>query len=347
MAEDKLKPKRWVTIKDVAAAAGVSPMTVSNVINKRHKFVSESTRKTVEREIARLNYRVQQNARGLRVSRRRAVGMIIVDETQSFLSDHFNSHIVAGLSNVLSQNDYALSIQGISLDHFEKSFAVQNFSVDGFCIILSGKAEDRRKVIDKLVEMNQPVVLFQEPQAESDADICIIRQDDALGGQTLADHFAARRRKHYLILRPATNWPAIEARIDSFTKQIMRLVPDATIDIIHSRTEEFDSVRDTLAEYLEDHDLPEAIFGVNDRLAIGAMALLQTRGIAIPEQVAIAGFNGFESRRYTQPLITTVISPAYALGETAGNVLLKRFSGDKFKEKEIVLPVYLEPGATT
>lgn len=347
MTESKIKPRRWVTIKDVAAAAGVSPMTVSNVINKRHKFVSESTRKTVEREIARLNYRVQQNARGLRVARRRAVGIIIVDETQSFLSDHFNSHIVAGLSNVLSQHDHALSIQGISLNHFEKSFAVRNFSVDGFCIILSGKAEERRKVIDKLVEMDQPVVLFQEPRIESDADICIIRQDDALGGQVLADHFAARRLRRYLILRPATNWPAIEARIESFTQQITQLVPDATIDIIHSANEDFDSVREAFAAYLEDHQLPEAIFGANDRLAIGAMALLQTRGIAIPEQVAIAGFNGFESRRYAQPLITTVISPAYALGETAGKVLLERFSSDRFKNKEIVLPVYLEPGATT
>ena len=127
-----------VTIKDVAAAAGVSPMTVSNVVNGKHQFVGERTRKAVEREIARLNYRVQHSAWSLRVARRRSVGMIVVDESPAFLSDHFTAHIVAGLTNILSHEDHTVSIQGIRGDRIDKAAIVRNFAVDGFCVIMSG-----------------------------------------------------------------------------------------------------------------------------------------------------------------------------------------------------------------
>jgi DNA-binding LacI/PurR family transcriptional regulator len=150
-----------VTIKDVAAAAGVSPMTVSNVVNGKHQFVGERTRKAVEREIARLNYRVQHSAWSLRVARRRSVGMIVVDRSPAFLSDHFTAHIVAGLTNILSHEDHTVSIQGIRGDRIDQAAIVRNFAVDGFCVIMSGTPEARRRIIDSLVRLDQPIVLIQ------------------------------------------------------------------------------------------------------------------------------------------------------------------------------------------
>lgn len=339
--------RRRVTIKDVAAAANVSPMTVSNVINGRHQFVGEATRKAVEKEIARLNYRVQESARGLRTSYRRSVGIAIVDETQTFLSDHFNAHVVAGLSNVLSRHNHTLLVQGIPPQQFSKSLVIQNFAVDGFCVIMSGPPARRAEIVDTLVRLDQPVVLIQETAAPRAPDICIVRQDDAGGGRVLADHFAARRLARYLVIKPETEWPAIEARVDGFCEAIRRLVPEASIDIVRTATEDFDSVQRSVAAYLDSHALPDAIFGANDRLAIGAMLLLQAKDIAIPGRVRIAGFNGFESRRYARPLITTVMSPAYAIGERAAEALLERFAGDSFRETDVMLPVHLDPGETT
>jgi len=70
--------------------------------------------------------------------------------------------------------------------------------------------------------------------------------------------------------------------------------------------EDFDSTQAAVAAYLDHHPLPGAIVGANDRLAIAAMSLLESRGIAVPGEVRVTGFNGFESRRYARPLITTV-----------------------------------------
>ncbi len=347
MPGDRDPKRRRVTVKDVAAAAKVSPMTVSNVINGRHQFVGEATRKLVEKEIARLNYRVQESARGLRTSYRRSVGIAIVDETQTFLSDHFNAHVVAGLSNVLSRNNHTLMVQGIPPQQFSKSMVTQNFAVDGFCVIMSGPPSRRAEIVDALIRLDQPVVLLQETSAPEAEDICLVRQDDAGGGRVLADHFAARRLARYLVIRPETEWSAIEARVSGFCQAMAHLMPEASIDIVRTATEDFDSVQDSVAAYLAGHPLPDAIFGANDRLAIGAMLLLQARGIAIPGQVRIAGFNGFESRRYARPLITTVMSPAYTIGERAGQILLDRFAGGRFQERDIVLPVHLDFGETT
>ena len=339
--------RRRVTVKDVAAAANVSPMTVSNVINGRHQFVSEATRKLVEKEIARRNYRVQESARGLRTAYRRSVGIAIVDETRSFLSDHFNAQVVAGLSNVLSRNNHTLMVQGIPPRQFSKSMVVQNFAVDGFCVIMSGPPARRREIVETLIKLDQPVVLIQETGAPEAPDICVVRQDDDGGARVLADHFAARRPSRYLVIRPETEWAAIEARVSAFCQATARLAPEAKVDTIRTATEDFDSVQASVAAYLDSQPLPAAIFGANDRLAIGAMLLLQARGIAIPDQVRIAGFNGFESRRYARPLITTVMSPAYALGERAGQALLDRFAEQQFRERDIVLPVHLDFGETT
>jgi DNA-binding LacI/PurR family transcriptional regulator len=341
------RTSKRVTIKDVAAAAGVSPMTVSNVVNGKHQFVGERTRKTVEREIARLNYRVQHSAWSLRVARRRAVGMILVDESPAFLADHFSGQIVAGLTNILSRADHTVSIQGIRGDQLDNASIIRNFAVDGFCVTLSGTPDARRRMIDSLVRLDQPLVLIQEPIPPPAGDVCIVRQDDAGGGRLIADHLAARRVGRLLVVVPGLEWPAVDERVAGLRRGIAAAGGDVTIDIIETAGEDFDSTQTAVAAYLDNHPLPGAIVGANDRLAIAAMSLLESRGIAVPGKVRITGFNGFESRRYARPLITTVRSAAYEMGERAGELLLERLSTGAFPVREVVLPVHFDLGETT
>ena len=128
--DETVKPKgARATIKDVAIAAGVSPMTVSNVLNGRMQFVSPTTKKRVEREIGRLNYRRSANARNLRISEQRSIGMVIVDESPFFLADHFTCQVVAGLANVLNGADYTLTVQGMRGDQVAGSMIMRDFEV--------------------------------------------------------------------------------------------------------------------------------------------------------------------------------------------------------------------------
>src|SRR6266446_881841 len=102
------EPRRRITLGDVSKAAGVSVMTVSNVVRGKTTLVKSETRKRVEAVIAQLGYRPNTSARRLRLSQEYSVGIVIADTDPAFLTDPFISRLVSGLSNYLSQLQYTL-----------------------------------------------------------------------------------------------------------------------------------------------------------------------------------------------------------------------------------------------
>jgi DNA-binding LacI/PurR family transcriptional regulator len=342
---NKPHPRR-ATIKDVAQAAGVSAMTVSNVLNGRLQFVSAITKKRVEREIERLNYRRQANARNLRVAEQRSIGMIIVDESPFFLADQFTCQVVAGLANVLNHADYTLTLQGLRGDQLEDSNIMRSLEVGGFCAMISGPGPLRRDIVERLVALQQPVVVFQESMPASWPDVCVIRQDDYGGGGLIADHLLARRAQSYLVIVPSEDWPAIEYRVQGLRDGLAR-DPSATVAIIQSESESFSDVQIAMAHYLETSSMPHAVFGTNDAIATAALLLLLDRGYRVPEDVKVVGFNGFEIHRHSRPRLTTVMSAPYQMGERAGRAMLYRLEAGHFEAGEELLPVVFDPRETT
>lgn len=344
---DAKPPKRKATIKDVALAAEVSPMTVSNVLNGRQQFVSAATKKRVEREIERLGYRRQANARNLRVAEQRSIGMVIVDESPAFLADFFTCQVVAGLANVLNHADYTLTIQGMPEDAVKQSMIMRNFEVAGFCAMIAGTRQGRAEVIRQLSELDQPVVVFQEYLPEAGPEVCTVRQDDRGGGRLVADHLLARRAERLLMIVPRQDWPAIESRVTGVRESLAAARSGAELAIIASASESFADVQAAVAAYLATNPLPDAIIGANDPIATAAMLLLFDRGVKVPDDVRVTGFNGFEAHRYSRPRLTTVVSAAYQLGEKAGEAMLARLKTGSFANRDLVLPVHFETGETT
>jgi len=343
------EPKRnsgRATIKDVARAARVSAMTVSNVLNGRTKFVSAATRKRVEREIARLNYRRQANARNLRVAEQRSIGMVIVDESPFFLADNFTCQVVAGLANILNQADYTLTLQGIRSNQLADSMIMRSFEVGGFCAMISGPREERLRIMASLIGLQQPLVIFQEALDVVHADVCIVRQDDRGGGRLLADHLLARRVKSFLVIVPRQDWPAIEYRVAGLTEGLAS-DRSTSVTVIESVDESFAAVQAALSGYLDSHPLPGAVVGGNDAIATAALLLLLDRHCRVPEDIRVVGFNGFETHRYTRPRLTTVLSAPYELGERAGKAMLHRLATGSFEVPEWFLPVVFSPSMTT
>lgn len=341
------RPKARATIKDVARAAEVSPMTVSNVLNGRLQFVSPATRKRVEREIERLNYRRSTNARNLRVAEQRSIGMVIVDESPTFLADFFTCQVVAGLANVLNGADYTLTIQGMAASALEQSMILKNYEVGGFCAMVAGPAEQRRVVIHRLAELDQPLVVFQASVDGEKPDVCSVRQDDRGGGRLIGDHLLARRASELLMVVPGQDWPAIENRAAGISDSIAAAGGEARLTMLRAKSESFADVQAAVASYLDQHPLPDAVIGANDPIAIAAMLLLNDRGVSVPGQVRVVGFNGFDAHLYSRPHLTTVLSPAYALGERAGQAMLDRLRDGHFARRDHLLPVVFEQGFTT
>jgi LacI family transcriptional regulator len=345
-----------VTLRDVAIAAGVSPMSVSNFINARHGAMRPETMERIKTEIERLGYRPHTVARNLRLSRRLSIDMVIVDDAPHYLADPFTTHVVAGLSNSLNRNGYGLQLQGISadafqtsplVDAFQTSPLVRNIRADGICVLLSGSETTRRDVLATLLRLGQPIVVFQETFRFRGADLCIIRQADREGGAMVAREALRRRARRVVMLVPEMTWPAISERVAGARAAVLAVEPAPVFQIISCGLADFRETQKALESDIDAHGYPDAILAGNDQMGIAALKLMGAHGRRVPEDVAITGFNAFEFWQYTSPMLTTVHSPAYEMGARGGEEILSRIEHGRFERREIVYPVELQRGGST
>jgi len=337
--------RKRVTLKDVARKSGVSVMTVSNVINGKFKHVTDETRRRVEKAIATLGYRTNLAGKSLRLARRFAIGMIIVDPSPTFIADAYTTNLVAGLSNYLNRQGYGLLLQGTPLKDLAEIMMLRQSLVDGICIFCSGSLAERRKVYDELSKHNEPLIVFQDKVTPQTPSVLSLRQDDAAGGGMLADLVAGAGARRLVYLTLAHRWPALEAR-EKGVKSRLRRWPDANLTVLASPAADFDTVQRTLADHVAACGFPEVVLAGNDQMAMAAQSWLLDQGINVPGEVKVTGFNAFDFSRFARPTLTTIRSPAYEMGEQGGREMLARLASGSFSRNDIVLPVKLERGAS-
>ena len=343
----KLAPPGRATIRDVAAAAGVSPMTVSNLINERSGTMRAETRKRIEVEIKRLGYRPHAMARSLRLAKQLSIGMIIIDEQPHYLADPFTTHVVAGLSNQLSSRGYGLLLQGLAPHAFRSSSLIRGIRSDALCIMMSGPDPVRRGIVEAMLTLGQPLVVFQDILQFRNADICLIRQADDEGGRMVAEEVLRLGARRLIMLVTSVHWPAIAERERGVREAIRRHGSTVDLRIVECGDAELNDTQAALSREIAAHGLPDAIIAGNDQMGIAAMKLMAARKVTVPNDIVITGFNAFEFAQYTSPVLTTVRSPAYELGARGGVEVLSRLEEGRFSQPEIVYPVELQKGGST
>lgn len=334
---------RSVTLADVSRDAGVSIMTVSNVVRGKSKLVRLETRRRVEESIAKLNYRPNLSARSLRLSHQHSVGIVIADDDPAFLTDPFISRLVSGLSNYLSGRDYTLDIQGVAPERFESATILRKAGNDALCAILCGPKELRRTHFEHLQKLGPPVIVFQESFNSQSPNAALIRQDDLTGGGLVAKHLMKKKRRSMLFLRPMQDWYAVEQREKGLRAAFAEASKTTDIKTLLAPSEGFEDVQRIVREYLSSR-VPDAIAAATDSMAVAALKACEAQGLQVPKDIVITGFNGFDVWRYTRPSLTTVVSPAYEMGRYAGELLLERMSSDGFSKRSTVFPVKLQIG---
>ena len=335
------------TIRDVAKAAGVSPMTISNFLNERIGTMRPETRGRIAAEIERLGYRPHSMARGLRLAKQLSIGMIIIDEAPQYLADPFTTHVVAGLSNRLNTMGYGLLMQGLSAEAFHSSSIIRGIRTDAICVMLSGPDVLRRGIVDTLLALRQPLLVFQDTLKFPEADLCTIRQADREGGRMVGREVLKLGVGSVVALIPEAHWPAIAERVKGLRDAIRDRAGEVALRVVRCGDGELHDTQAALAQDIARHGRPDAIVAGNDQMGIAAMKLMAAQGLDVPRDVAITGFNAFEFWQYTTPVLTTVRSPAYEMGARGADEILNRLTAGGFEQSEIVFPVELQPGGST
>jgi LacI family transcriptional regulator len=204
----------------------------------------------------------------------------------------------------------------------------------------------RRAIYRTLEGARQPGVILEEEVPDFLGDAISVRQDDRGGGAMLARHVLAQGCRRIVYLKEAHPWPALENRERGVYAAVEELDGDASAVSLSCKTAGIVDTQAAFAAYVEKRGLPDAVLASNDQIGIAVLKWLVEGRIAVPSEIRVTGFNAFDFYKYASPVLTTVRSPAYALGETAAANLLQRLNAGHFLQRDVILAVALELGGS-
>ncbi len=321
-----------ISIKDVAKAAGVSVTTVSHVINST-RFVAPQTRKKVEQAVQDLGYQPSSLARALKVKSTRTIGMLVSSSTNPFFAE-----VVRGVEEGCFQKGYSLILCN-SGDEHERHLAylktLMQKRIDALVVMTTSSDKifyDKLRSLDTL-----PKVLLD---AELGLDACAIGDDSILGGQLATNHLIEAGFKEIGCLTGPDGHPRSRDRYRGFEQAMEQSGLELRADWVASDELSAPGGYRAMLKVLEADDRPKAVFACNDMMAIGAYRAIQERGLSIPDDIAIIGYDDLELAAYLTPALTTIHQPSFELGLKAAEILI-----DHLDEKaDMPDVIQLEPG---
>ena len=327
-----------ITIADVAKHAGVSKTTVSHVLSGNRPVASE-TRTRVESAIEELGYRPDGIARSLRTRRTHMVALIIPDITNPFYPI-----LARGLEWAIDGAGYRAFICSSDGDpdrELEFLEEVCDRRVDG--IVLDSFHLDSERV--HAITGHVPVVWIGSTPA-SHPGFDSVRPDDEHGAFDATAHLIERGHRSIAM---------IDGPVGSGTSRregYLRALSHAGLEPVPSKPLRGDWTRETgraaLGELLDGSPAPTAVFCSNDRTAIGVLDAASERGLSVPDDLAVVGFDDIEEASMTTPPLTTVRNPADGTGRAAGELLEARMSGAYHGDpRAVTLPSSLTVRATS
>jgi DNA-binding LacI/PurR family transcriptional regulator len=322
------------SITRVAQLAGVSATTVSHALNGRRP-VADDTRRRVMEAIERLGYRPNALARGLRTSRSQTIGLVIPDITNPFYPA-----LARGLQDVLGPAGYDQIISNTDGDRRLERAAIEQMiarQVDGLAFaVFHTHPEDLLPAIEAGIS----VVRLGGRLVQDGVDV--VHSDDE-GGSAEATRYLLERgyRRVGFVCGPRAEGPAAE-RVAGYRSALrtagMAVDPDL---VAHTHFSRAGGASGT-ARLLDLPEPPDAVLCANDIMAIGALDTADERGLRVPADLAVMGFDDIEAATLVSPRLTTMANPAREIGQACARRLLERLSGVVTEpSSEMVIPARL------
>jgi len=329
------------TIRDVAKRAGVSVATVSHVINgTRH--VAPETAERVQRAMEELDYYPNAVAQSLRTRTTHAIGVVVSDITNPFFATLVrgaeDAALEAGYSIVVCNSDETLEKENRYVQ------VLRRRRVDGMLLAPVGGGEN--PAIWKLARQGVPFVFVDRraPGVEADAVL-----SDNVGGAYLATkHLLERGHERIGIVLGIPGATTSEERLAGYRRALEEAGIPLAEELVVWGGYRVEGGRRATAELLSLTPPPTAIFSTNNLMTVGTLQELFARGVRIPDQIAVVGFDDLEWAEMANPSLTAVAQRPYEIGRWALEILLERLGNPGGKERqEVRVPVELKIRSST
>jgi len=315
-----------LTIKDIAKAAGVSHSTVSRALNN-HPAIAEDTRNRIIELAKQMGYVPNAAARGLKTNRTRALGVIL-----RHIDDPFWSEVLDGVDSVLHPENYSLFIASTHNEKRREKEVVQAMVQRGVDGVILMSPEFREEQFHILNSYDLPMVMINNEGAGE----CpyIIYNDDVYGARLITKHLIDLGHTQLAYLGKQQG-ESNRNRLAGFRAEMQAAgLPVDERFIHHTSTGDPVGGRE-VAEYLLSLDtIPSGIVCYNDFLAVGVYNYLQEKGIRIPQDISVTGFDNISIAAYLSPPLTTLHQYKFELGEGAAHMMLEVLSYRERKNRE-------------
>ncbi len=323
--------KSRTTITDIANELGVSPSTVSRALNN-HPAISKKTRKAVLKLALKRNYQPNLLALNLLKRKTNTIGIIVPE-----ITSYFFSSIINGIKDVVKPIGVNMIIGQSNESYEEEKSIVQTFAsirVDGF--LLSPSSETKKyDHLEILLNNNIPLVIFDRDCEGINIDKVFV--DEYKGAFQAVEHLIRSGCKRVAHIAGKQSLSTARHRLRAY-KDVLKKHHIPVIDEYIVESDGFTPEHGILPtkKLLSLTQPPDAIFTINDGVAIGSMYVIKDAGIKIPEEISIIGFDDDPHSLYFKPSLSTVWQPTYEMGMLSARILMKRISNNNDLSKLVV-----------
>lgn len=329
-----------ITLKDIALALNLSVATVSKAVRDSHE-ISDATKQRVNEYARKNNYRPNLMAQMLRHKNGRSIGVII-----GAIPNNFFSEVLHGMESVTYQKDYHIIITQ-SLESMAREMKNLEHltwrAVDGLLVSLSAETKSVEH-FKKVHETGIPIVFYDRVTDEIKTHQVI---SDNVGGTYAGTMHLIRNGYTRIAHITSSRELSITAeRLKGYEKAAREQgIPlnSSYIKYCNHGGKDLDEIEEAINDLLKVKPRPEAIITASDRITIGTLAILKKKKIRIPAQMAIVGYSNFSAPEIFEPGLTSIDQPAYEMGRSAAELLIKLIESkrpvNKFEKR--VLPAEL------
>jgi LacI family transcriptional regulator len=324
---------RRTTIRQIAAEAGVSIATVSRVLNGRDD-VSDETRDLVSRIIRENGYTANRSARGLSAGRTGLVGILV-----PLVYPAYFAGILAGAAEALSERGLQIVLSPTGGEHDREVTVLDRLHglSDGALIILP---EESSEELERLLDSGYRFVVL-DPLMPLDERIPSVSAAHTSGADQAMRHLLDLGHRRIAQITGPRGWLATEDRRRGYRAALAAagILPDPALEV--EAVPEIAPGRDAAEQLLDLSQPPTAIFAFNDNIAIGAIEAAKARGLRVPEDLSIVGFDDVENATIVTPALTTVRQPLAEMGRTGVSLLIRLLEGQRFETLHVELATRL------
>ncbi len=322
------------TLEEVAREANVSRATVNRVVNGSPK-VSPDVVTAVNAAIAKLNYVPNRAARSLASRTSGAIALIVPENTSRFFGDPYIAATVQGITRRLDESEYLLNLLVASTDPSHKTLRfLRSGVVDGALVISHHEGDD----LQHEAGLGLPLVFGGRP-TRSDDDNVFVDVDNVEGGVIATSHLVDIGRRRIGTVSGPLDRPAGVDRLQGFRRAMdaAGMPPDAFEVADFTAAGGMEATRRLLDRF---PDL-DGLFVASDLMAMGAFAALAERGMSVPDDIALVGFDDSPAATSSAVPLTTVHQPSEQMGFEMADLLLRLLGGDADVPRRNIMPLYL------